>query len=241
MTIDQFFTAWNNKGLDADKVYKFQCVDVFLQYDHDVVGGPSTRGNAIDYWTKYPTDFFDRIANNPNNFPQKGDVVIWGTGVGKNGHIAVCSSANADSFVSFDQNWPLNIDKDGNGLGVCHFQAHNYNSVLGWLRPKVVQSPSTNTTQPPVFDPNLIPLNVCIINIYRALCGVDPSPDEITARMIEYSTGKPISSIMEDVIRGDIRFKARWIDPAIIAQPIAQPVFSNPIAQTLYSIAKSLG
>ena len=42
------------------------------------------------------------------------------------GHIAVFYNGDLNSFMSFDQNW---------GGNFCHYQNHNYNFVLGWLRP----------------------------------------------------------------------------------------------------------
>jgi hypothetical protein len=69
--------------------------------------------------------------------------------VGAYGHVAVCKEGDVNSFTSFDQNWPTNVDANGNGLGVCHFQGHNYNGVLGWLRPKSLP----NVPEPPVVPP----------------------------------------------------------------------------------------
>jgi hypothetical protein len=81
-----------------------------------------------------------------------GDVVIWGTTIGQYGHIAICKEATKDSLTSFDQNWPVNVDSNGNGLGVCHFQTHNYNGVLGWLRPeRLPDNPTTSTNTPEVI------------------------------------------------------------------------------------------
>ena len=128
MTIQEFFDKWNGKGVDYDGFYGFQCMDVYQQYNKEVIGSPHIPSNAYQVWDKYPKDFYDRIDNQPDNFPQKGDVVIWNNQTGGGyGHIAVCSSADADSFISFDQNWPVG--------SVCHFQTHNYNNVYGWLHP----------------------------------------------------------------------------------------------------------
>lgn len=159
MTVKEFFDAWNNKPCDFDKVYGFQCVDIFKQFNKDVVGAPNVNGNAIDYFTTYPTDFYTKKTNTPTNFPLLGDVIIWGKTVGQYGHIAICSEATKDSFTSFDQNWPLQVDSNGNGLGVCHYQAHNYNGVLGWLHPKSLPEPQEPSI-PPETDPNKVKVDL---------------------------------------------------------------------------------
>jgi hypothetical protein len=94
-----------------------------------VIGGPNVTGNAVDYWTNFPTDFYDKIPNTPTGVPKLGDVMIWGTNYGPYGHIAVCTDiADTKGFTSFDQNDP--------SKSPCHYQPHNYTGVLGWLRPK---------------------------------------------------------------------------------------------------------
>ena len=140
--IDTFFAEWLNKGADYDKVYGNQCVDVFKYYNKEVVHGPEVSGNAIDYWTKYPTKFYTRIENSWFAIPKKGAVMIWqATKALPLGHIAICKVASWLTFTSFEQNWPVKgyYDKWGNFIGtdVCHFQTHNYLSpkVIGWLQP----------------------------------------------------------------------------------------------------------
>jgi hypothetical protein len=133
-----FFSKYNGKGIDFDGFYGFQCMDLYQQFNKEVVGGIVVHGNAIDMWTAYPKASYIQIKNEPTNFPQEGDVVIWGQGVGQYGHIAVCSTANANAFVSFDQNWPVGSK--------CHFQNHSFKYVLGWLRPNKFQP----VAQPPI-------------------------------------------------------------------------------------------
>lgn len=128
MTIQQFFDKYNNRGIDFDNYYGLQCMDLAHQYGVEVVGQDIPAAPAAkDVWNK-STPGYDKIANTPSGVPQKGDIIIWGVGVGQFGHIAVFDHGDANTFVSFDQNWPLN--------SLCHFQNHNYNGVLGWLRPK---------------------------------------------------------------------------------------------------------
>lgn len=133
MTIQDFFRAyegiWIESTTIADSGSRDQCVDLWRIYNLRVIGGTNVSGNAVDYWTNFPTDFYDKIPNTPTGVPQLGDVIIWGTDYGPYGHIGVCTEiANEKGFTSFDQNDPLKSP--------CHFQPHTYRGVLGWLRPK---------------------------------------------------------------------------------------------------------
>lgn len=127
MTTQQFIEAWNGKYCEvagsADA--KNQCVDLANQYIKDVLGLPIIEWtNAKDFPSK-AGDLYEYIKNTPSGVPKEGDLVIWG---GTYGHIAIFVEGNADSFRSFDQNYPTGSP--------CHIQNHNYNNVLGWLHPK---------------------------------------------------------------------------------------------------------
>lgn len=144
MTVDQFFTKYQGKHWDFDGLYGNQCVDLVNFYQRDVIQGawigtPIT-GGARDWYENYPNskaaqDSYIRIkndVNDPNQLPQKGDVIIWNRNVGGGyGHIAIVKSANSSGFISLDQNWPTG--------SVAHFVQHNWNNILGWLRPRKTQ------------------------------------------------------------------------------------------------------
>ena len=133
MTLQEFFDAYDGLWVEStgisDSGSRDQCVDLWRVFNLRVVGGPNVTGNAVDYWTNFPTDFYEKIPNTPTGVPKAGDVIIWGTNYGPYGHIAVCTDiADTKGFTSFDQNDPLKSP--------CHFQPHSYTGVLGWLRPK---------------------------------------------------------------------------------------------------------
>ena len=129
-TIEKFFEDWNNKGVDFDGYYGFQCMDLYQQYNKECVDGIRVYANAYEMWSRYDKDKYIRIENLPDNVPLEGDVIIWNQNAGGGfGHIAVFSHGDAKTFTSFDQNWPTG--------STCHFQPHNYLNVQGWLRPKM--------------------------------------------------------------------------------------------------------
>lgn len=145
MTPDQFFGKYDQKFIDFDGNTKYWCVDLYRQYCKEVLEFPQSPlvAGAKDIWTTYLTDKFDRIDNAPTNAPIKGDIVIWGSGLSADGHVAICKDGDANQFTSFDQNWPVGSP--------CHFVPHNYNNVLGWLRVK----PPIIPTPPVVCPPDL--------------------------------------------------------------------------------------
>ena len=129
MTVQEYFDKYNGKGIDFDNFYGFQCMDVYQQYNKEVVGANTIAvGMAADVWNNYPKDFYTRIANTPTGVPLKGDVVIWNKSLNGVGHIAIFKEGDVNTFTSMDQNWPTGSK--------CHFQSHNYNFVIGWLRPR---------------------------------------------------------------------------------------------------------
>ena len=132
MTLDEFIKKYEGKGVDVDGYpadNKYQCVDLYRQYVKEVLGYPQSPPvvGAKDIWDSYLPEYFKRIENTPTGVPEKGDIVIFGTGLGKYGHVAIFVEGTTSRFTSFDQNYPTG--------SLCHLQGHTYNAVIGWLTP----------------------------------------------------------------------------------------------------------
>jgi hypothetical protein len=147
---NQFFKDWNGKPLEAeDPTNLDQCFDEPIKFC-DYLGIPREAIRhfyASQIYTN-PTDltvqYFEMIPNTPNGVPQIGDIIVWKIGLA--GHVAIGTGVGDSSgFTSFDQNWPLKSP--------CHLQAHTYDNVFGWLRPRTVQ-PIVAT---PVTENTIIP------------------------------------------------------------------------------------
>lgn len=121
------------KSINYDNFAGAQCMDVYRQYAKELgfPQSPPVTG-AKDIWDSYLPEYWEKIENTPTGVPQEGDVIIWGSGVGQYGHVAIFDRGTATAFYSIDQNWP----NDG-GTGVLKEVKHNYANVLGWLRPKL--------------------------------------------------------------------------------------------------------
>lgn len=149
MDLKQFIQKYNNKSIDFDGMYSSQCVDLFNQYLVEVLNIQNPIQmfpvvSAYQIWDVSKNNKnFTRIANEPYTIPQAGDIVVWNQGVGKHGHVAIIESATLMDFISFDQNWipSKKIDKPS----VCKLVKHNYDHVIGFLRPiKKITMPTYN-------------------------------------------------------------------------------------------------
>lgn len=197
MSIQEFFDKWDNKGIDFDGYYGFQCMDLAHQFavevwNQDIPAAPGAK----DVWTK-DTPGYNKIANTPDGVPQKGDIIIWGTGVGPYGHIAVFDNGDSNSFASFDQNWPIN--------SLCHYQKHNYNGVLGWLHPKsdIVTPPQENmiitdqTKIPQIDNMEVQAIKSTINDLKNAITGRDNQINDLTSSAKQQ--GELIASLQQQL------------------------------------------
>jgi len=131
------FQSIINKYLGT-KVGNGQCVIWAAQFASEFIPGmanylptPVENEGAYSIYTVFADplpQFFDRVANTPDNHPPQGALVVWGQGIGEWGHIAVANGeGDTNGFYSYDANWSSqNVTRE----------YHNYNNVLGWLVPK---------------------------------------------------------------------------------------------------------
>jgi len=147
MTLQEFISANNNKGVDVDKAFGDQCWDVGAAYCRDVIGVPGpylpTVGGAVrTSFENFPgvlSQFFDKVVNNPNDphqVPPAGSLVFWGTYVGPNGDVAICVDPKSGqlNFTAFCQNAPVGEP--------ARLMSRSYRGVIGWLVPKSLTPPA---------------------------------------------------------------------------------------------------
>lgn len=132
---DKYFAERIGKGLDWDKYASIQCFDLANDYSVNLIGGKAFVGmSAYEIYTNFANqpskELYERIPNTPEFVPIKGDIMVWGQSLGKHGHVAICNGEGDTTwFNSYDQNWTGNNDP-------VTLIKHNYNHVLGVLRPK---------------------------------------------------------------------------------------------------------
>jgi uncharacterized coiled-coil protein SlyX len=176
---DQFFSKYDGKFLDADGAYGNQCVDVVKAFFTEVVGiSGKARGNAVDYWNACPE--LEKIPNTPSYVPQKGDIIVWGTGIGQYGHIAIAKGVgDTNKFDSFDQNFPLGTP--------CHFVNHSYKNVLGGLRAKNINDPEPVVTPP---TPQVDPRDQQIVDLNNQITSIREERNETVKRLMAESANE---------------------------------------------------
>jgi hypothetical protein len=132
MHIDEWIKDVKAKGgVDTDGYYGKQCMDLYNDYCHRVLGidgktGADRAKNILN--NTYVMNFFTRIDNTPTFVPQKGDICVWKGGT--YGHVAIClGKGDVNYFYSIEQNWePQRLTEE----------KHNYTYLkpLVFLRPK---------------------------------------------------------------------------------------------------------
>lgn len=124
LTVDNFFQFWNGIYGDYDGFYGPQCEDLINYYSRWIGGSQFTGLTADLIYQQTQNGFYQQIPNLPDNFPQRGDIVVWDWP-----HTGVATGNNTDvwNLEVLEQNDPLKSN--------CHIkQYHNYNGVIGWLR-----------------------------------------------------------------------------------------------------------
>ncbi len=170
MYIKDFFSKYNGKAIDRDGAYGAQCMDLYNQYQQEVINvNPRGAKYAKDVWDTYDKNVFTKIVNTPEFVPQLGDVAVWIANPSNSelGHISICTGkGDTNTFESFDQNW----DKKQ----YCRYVTHNYyGGFAGVLRPKSMQ---TNTIK---YTPGLYQ-TLYVMKIRDGVWGKVKTKDELS-------------------------------------------------------------
>lgn len=123
--VNQFVNTHNNRYLEVDGAYKYQCVDVAKGWQ-DKLGLKRTTGNAINWLKNCDKSQWD--VHKAPELPTAGSLVVFGTSYGKVGHIALCVNVEGNRFNAFEQNNPIGSK--------CHMVNHSMDGVIGWMAPK---------------------------------------------------------------------------------------------------------
>ena len=146
MTFEKWWEKYKSKGVDYDGMYGEQCVDLANSYAEECLGIKRCfYGGGIVYAYQIFGSKKDSIAKNflkfrnaKDNFPKKGDVIIWGKERnGYAGHVAIVKSATKHTITVYEQNFDgkgkLRSPKKADG-GIREYKYLGYKNVTGWLR-----------------------------------------------------------------------------------------------------------
>jgi CHAP domain len=141
MTInfDEFINKWLGKVIDYDGHYGGQCFDVVNQHLLDCIGyKPLIKlVRAADILRRpdliIPAGVeYEVIMNEPNNFPQSGDWIVWNeAGWNANyGHVGICLTSNTKNGDIFQQDG-LNPTQ---GTKIIKWSFKSPYTPAGWIR-----------------------------------------------------------------------------------------------------------
>lgn len=249
LTIDEFIAEYEGKTVGYPHgSYVGECLSLAKWYLKDVLGigapPPSGSNAAHGYWYNFPDplgDYLVKIPNTPDLVFQKGDVPVWSAKVGAGyGHIDVVigEQNTLTTFLGLDQNW--------NGRH-AHRVQHNYDNILGVLRPKHLPQPPAPQPDPeptPPTDDEMLPWTSVFSDLQVVMTDERPTPDEIEWRR---TSGKNLVEIGNDIGNGDSRFYKKWVKPrvdeavAAAQKPDCQPLLDakdREIEGIMYSNSK---
>ena len=134
MNLKQFIKKYQDKSIDFDKRFGFQCMDTFNQYLVDVY---KIKEPIREFPVMSAFQLFDMAKRKPNfqtqnnglfDIAKEGDIIVWNQGVGPHGHVGICVKAGLMSLEVFEQNW--------NGVQKCVINKHGYKNIIGFFRLK---------------------------------------------------------------------------------------------------------
>ncbi len=173
LSLTDFITKWDGKGIDFDGYYGDQCVDLMNQYCVEVLGIANPMsvlagGTAYEIYQNYNGSQFTKIANTPTGVPSAGDILFFEPNIagvtGPAGHVSVFITGDVNNLTSFDQNYPTG--------SLCHKQAHSYAAVAGWLHLKATAGDNV-TRKSSFFD-----------QIWLAHAGSQANTDQVTQQQV---------------------------------------------------------
>jgi hypothetical protein len=201
MTFAEFQAKWTGQPVDFDGVYPNQCMDLMHQYIYEVLGITDAKVLAAPaayqaYTNNFP-QYFTKIDNTPDNIPQNGDIIFFGTLIGAYGHVCIFVDGDTNRFNSFDANWPTG--------SLPHIQNHSYNGVLGWLRFKQPEPPKpeplTGLDLEVGYKPNVVNQDVMVNGVhYKSVDGktweIVPTPPSVPQNPPSVTTASTVPIVV---------------------------------------------
>lgn len=180
--------------------------DGVVVLDDDIVGSVSADpyGKIVTLWhpTLNKATMYCHLAE---NFVVYGQQVKKGERIGTMG-----ATGNVDGA-----HLHLNLfETDANGI-----RLNRKNGFLGGIDPLPFLQADDAVIAPEIAQPSepTQPVRQIVIDCYRALCGEEPSADELKARL---DSGINTYDLIRDICKNDIRFKSEW-------QPSGMPPIPN--------------
>ncbi|ADD25719.1 endolysin [Lactococcus phage 1358] len=101
--VKQWIDTHVGKWVDFDGMYGAQCMDLAVQYAHDLWGFRLT-GNAENLRNQALPAGWQRIKNSRGFVPQQGDIFVWYGTKHPYGHTGIVISATLNNYTALEQN-----------------------------------------------------------------------------------------------------------------------------------------
>lgn len=156
MNFQDFMNEWVGRSVDYDHVFRFQCVDLILQYLYEGYGINGAYGNAIDFWANPNPKVLARFHKVSGSDALTGDIVIF-NGLPGNpyGHIGIATgNLNATALEVLEQNGQTG---DGSGQAGDSIRTRyiSRDRVAGLLRPNA-EAPAGPPYTVEEIDPRMV-------------------------------------------------------------------------------------
>ena len=152
--VSDLLNSYIGNTYDVDGAYGAQCTDLIFRYVEDLFGfnsfwsAFSGGGNALSFYNIMKDEYFEKIPNSvgdTSNYPQIGDIIVYNANKWTPyGHVGIVTWADGYNVQYIDQNG------GGRNEGVTtrdgrSGKGYNYNSCIGWLRPRYEKSRYNNS------------------------------------------------------------------------------------------------
>lgn len=130
------------KGIDFDKEYGYQCMDLAVDYMYYITDGKVRMwGNAKDAINNDFKGLATVHKNTPKFLPKPGDIAVDVSG--EYGHIQNVLSADLNQYTVVEQNW---LGGGASFTEVATKRTHSYGNNLYFIRPKFAKGKPVKET-----------------------------------------------------------------------------------------------
>lgn len=144
--VQQWIDSHNHKWIDFDGAYGAQCMDLSVQYAHDLFGFRLT-GNAENLRNQALPAGWQRIKNYNGFVPKLGDIFVWYGSAHPYGHTGIVIKADLNTYTAIEQNMVT-----GKGQAEDRAEIHTRSYPADFWG--VVRPPITETQAPPANTGN---------------------------------------------------------------------------------------
>lgn len=131
--VNKFINDYTWTRYQESSIFWYQCVALVKFFYRNVIGYPlpSFWWSAIHAWKNSNWDWFTKVYNKWNNYPQVWDILFWDRW--SFGHTAICVRANLLYVTYIEQNW-WQWTWTWIGNDAIRVKTSSYKNIVGWSK-----------------------------------------------------------------------------------------------------------